>query len=251
MTSRNRVLILAGIAWSAATALIAAEHHGIVTFHGLPVPGAAVTASQGDSKLTTSTDEDGTYSFRDLPDGNWTVEVQMAGFTKASREIGVTPGAPPPTWDLKLAPQTLPAATATAAPAGPLGAVRGPGGAGGAGGAVPAGGRGAPPMTPEQARARAAAQRAAQDQTQSRAAAVAAIGGGGGGGDALVLAGSVGSGGGGISAGNAIAGSQYNGNASFSLTIRRWTPGLTRSTGSRRPNLPSPKDASVSRSAGR
>jgi hypothetical protein len=214
MRSRNRVLILAGIAWSAATALIAAEHHGIVTFHGLPVPGAVVTASQGDSKFTTSTGEDGTYSFRDLPDGNWTVEVQMAGFTKASREIGVSPGAPPPTWDLKLAPpQTVPAPAAAASPPGPPGAGRGPSGAGGA---VPAGGRGAPQMTPEQARARAAAQRTAQDQAQSRAAAVAAIGGGGGG-DTLVLAGSVGGGGGGISAGNAIAGSQYNGNASFSL----------------------------------
>jgi len=179
----------------AVSALPAPEHHGLVTFHGLPVPGAVVTAIQGGQKFTTSTDDDGTYSFRDLPDGTWNVEVQLTGFVTASREIGVTAGAPGPTWELKLAP---PPATPTAA----------------------AGGRGAPQMTPEQAqaaaRARAAAQAAAQDQAQSRAAAVAATGGGGGGGDA-VLAGSLGGGGSSISAGNAVAGPKYNGNASFSL----------------------------------
>ena len=206
MTSLKRVLILAAIAWS-ANALLASEHHGVVTFHGLPVPGAVVTAIQGDNKFTTSTDDDGTYSFRDLSDGTWTVEVQISGFAKATREIGVSPGAPAPSWDLKLAPPTTAPKTATAGPPG-----------------APPGGRGGPQMTPEQAqaaaKARAAAQAAAQDQAQARAAALAATSGGGGGGDA-VLAGSVG-GGAGISAGNAVAGSQYNGNASFSLDNSVW-----------------------------
>jgi hypothetical protein len=44
------------------SALPAPEHHGLVTFHGLPVPGAVVTAIQGGQKFTTSTDDDGTYS---------------------------------------------------------------------------------------------------------------------------------------------------------------------------------------------
>ena len=33
------------------------EHSGQVTFSGLPVPGATVTATSGDKKLTTATDE--------------------------------------------------------------------------------------------------------------------------------------------------------------------------------------------------
>ena len=146
MTSLKRVLIYAGIAWSAVTALMASEHHGIVTFHGLPVPGAVVTAIQGDRKLTTSTDDDGTYSFRDLPDGTWTIEVEIAGFSKVSREIGVAPVAPPPTWDLKLAP---PPATPAPPPAGTLaaGVPSGPG-------ATPAGVPSGPGCTSPPARAR-------------------------------------------------------------------------------------------------
>jgi trimeric autotransporter adhesin len=199
MRSLLRALI---ITLSAMAALQCSEHHGLVTFHGLPVPGAVITAIQGDNKFTTSTDEDGAYSFPNLSDGTWTVEVLMTGFAKTSREIGVGAGAPSPTWDLKLAP---PSGTKTTAGA-------------------PPGGRGGPQLTPAQAQAagkeRAAAQSRAQDQAQSRAAAVAATGGGGGG-DA-VLAGSVGGGGGGISVGNAVAGSQYNGNASFSLDNSVW-----------------------------
>jgi hypothetical protein len=188
----------------AAAVLAASEHHGLATFHGLPVPGAVVTATHGDSKFTTSTDDDGSYSFPDLADGTWTIDVQITGFTKATREIGVAAGAPAAIWDLQLA--LPPSAPKTAAVA-------------------PPGGRGGPQTTPEQAQAaarqRAAAQTRTQDQNQSRAAALAATGGGGGGGDA-VLSGSVGGAGAGISAGNAVAGSQYNGNASFSLDNSVW-----------------------------
>jgi hypothetical protein len=198
--SLKRVLIFAVMAGSAVISLLASEHHGVIAFHGTPVPGAVITATQGDKKLTTTSDEDGAYSFRDLPDGTWTVEVQIAGFAKASREIGVAPGAPAPTWELTLAP--------------PPSAAKPPA-------AAPAGGRGGPAMTPAQAQAAAAARLRAQDQAQARAAAVAATGGGGGGGDAI-LSGSVGGGGSGISAGNAIAGNQYNGNASFSLDNSVW-----------------------------
>jgi hypothetical protein len=174
----------------------------MVTYHGLPVPGAVVTATQGDRKLTTSTGDDGVYFFRELPDGAWAIEVEMTGFAKLSREIGVGPGTPPPTWDLKLAP---PPAAGAAKP-------------------------GAPQMTPEQAkaaaRARTAAQMAAQDAAQSRAAAVAATSSSpSGGGDSMVLAGSVGGGGGGgaMSFGNNLGGgSQYNGNAAFSLDNSVW-----------------------------
>jgi hypothetical protein len=193
MTSFERAVILACFS---AMFLIASEHHGVVTFRGFPVPGAVVTATQGDHKLVTTTDEDGSYSFRDLADGIWTIEVQATGFAKTSREIGVVSAAPAPTWELAIAPPAA-AKGATAPPA-------------------TAGGRGAPQMTREQARA----QVAAQDQASARAAAVAATSGGGGG-DA-VLSGSLGGATGGISAGNAVAGNRYNGNAAFSLDNSVW-----------------------------
>jgi hypothetical protein len=219
MKSLKRILIAALIAWSAVTALSASEHHGVVTYHGLPVPGAVVTAIQGDRKLTTSTDDDGTYSFRELPDGTWTIEVEMTGFATMSRDIGVAPGAPPPSWDLKLAPP--PAPPPAAAP---------PATVAGRAGAPPTGsaGRGGPAMTPEQAqaaaRARALAQLQAQDKAQSRAAAVAATTAAPstGGGDALVLSGSVGGGSGASFGNNLNGGSQYNGNAAFSLDNSVW-----------------------------
>ena len=48
------VLLLAAV-----QALAGAEHHGVVTFGGLPVPGATVTASQGEKRLTAVTDPQG------------------------------------------------------------------------------------------------------------------------------------------------------------------------------------------------
>jgi hypothetical protein len=229
MNSLKRALVLMGIAWSAVTVLMASDHNGIVTYRGLPVPGAVVTAIQGDRKIATSTDDDGTYAFGDLPDGTWLIAVEMPGFVKVSREIAVAPGAPPPTWDLKLAPppaRSLPteapgvASRAVGAPSAP----RSP--AAPTGLTVVGGGRGSPPMTPAQAqaaaRARMTAQLQAQDRAQSRAAAVAATTASTGGGESLVLAGSVGGGGGGGSFGNALAGSQYNGNAAFSMDNSAW-----------------------------
>ncbi|HLH17586.1 MAG TPA: carboxypeptidase regulatory-like domain-containing protein [Bryobacteraceae bacterium] len=86
----------------AGAALYASEHHGVVQSGGLPVPGATVTATQGDKKFVTTTDDQGTYSFANLPDGTWTITVEMLGFAKLSEEVGVAAMAPSPTWNLKL-----------------------------------------------------------------------------------------------------------------------------------------------------
>jgi uncharacterized GH25 family protein len=59
------------------SALTAAEHHGQVAFGGLPLPGATVTAIQGGRNFTAVTDQQGLYSFPDLPDGVWTIRVEM------------------------------------------------------------------------------------------------------------------------------------------------------------------------------
>src|SRR5580704_7923600 len=91
------------IAWLAVAALAASEHHGVVKSNGIPVPGATVTATQtGQKPITTVTDDQGAYSFEDLPDGIWTISVEMLGFTKLSREVGITAESASPQWDLKV-----------------------------------------------------------------------------------------------------------------------------------------------------
>ncbi|HTA71769.1 MAG TPA: carboxypeptidase regulatory-like domain-containing protein [Bryobacteraceae bacterium] len=87
----------------AATGLLAAEHHGSVKSAGLPVPGATVTAIQGDKKIVTTTDEQGAYSFPDLADGAWTFEVELPGFTNLSRTVNIA-ASEIPQFDLRLAP---------------------------------------------------------------------------------------------------------------------------------------------------
>lgn len=89
-------------AWIAVTGLLATEHHGVVKVGGVPLPGATVTATQEGKKVTTTTDDQGAYSFADLEDGVWKIEVEMLGFTKVSRDIAVAPQAPSPEWDLKM-----------------------------------------------------------------------------------------------------------------------------------------------------
>ncbi len=90
-------------AWLAVTGLFASEQHGVVKANGLPIPGASVTASlAGQKPLVTTTDDNGAYSFADLPDGVWTITVEMLGFAKLTREVGVMADSPSPTWDLKV-----------------------------------------------------------------------------------------------------------------------------------------------------
>jgi hypothetical protein len=86
----------------AVMGLAASEHHGTVKTDASPIPGATVTAVQGDQKFITTTDDRGDYSFADLPDGNWTIQVESLGFAALSREVAIAPHAPSPTWELKL-----------------------------------------------------------------------------------------------------------------------------------------------------
>jgi len=79
---------------------LAAEQHGLVKFGGLPVPGATVTASVSGKTFTAITDQQGAYSFVDLPDGVCTIEIEMLGFEKVRRESAAS-GAE---WELKMLP---------------------------------------------------------------------------------------------------------------------------------------------------
>jgi hypothetical protein len=99
---------LAAIAWLAVSALAASEYRGEVTFGGLPVPGATVTAAKGDQKFAAITDLQGLYSFPDLTDGGWTIEIRMLGFAAVKQEVTIGPNATSSLtaakWELKLLP---------------------------------------------------------------------------------------------------------------------------------------------------
>ena len=88
-------LMVSAVTW-------ASEYHGQVTFGGLPVPGAMVTATQGAKKSVAITDQQGLYSFPDLSDGSWTVQVEMTGFAPQKEETTVAPNGPTAKWELKL-----------------------------------------------------------------------------------------------------------------------------------------------------
>ncbi len=82
--------------------LVASEQHGEVTFGGLPVPGATVTATQGEKKITAVADQQGAYAFPDLTDGVWTIQVEMLGFSTVKGEITAGPETKPSMWELKM-----------------------------------------------------------------------------------------------------------------------------------------------------
>ena len=103
-TALRVALILAALIVGAHHVLAGGEHSGQVTFGGLPVPGATVTASAGDKTLTTSTDEEGVFRLPDASAGVWTLRVEMLGFEQLTREITVTPEPQPSAWLLTLKP---------------------------------------------------------------------------------------------------------------------------------------------------
>jgi hypothetical protein len=81
---------------------LASEYHGQVSFGGLPVPGATVTATQGSKKLVVVSDQQGIYSFADLADGAWKIEVEMQCFSPIEQTVTIAPNMPAAAWELKL-----------------------------------------------------------------------------------------------------------------------------------------------------
>jgi hypothetical protein len=88
--------LVCALIWLALTSVaIASEYHGQVTFAGLPVPGTTVTvtATQGSKKVVAITDAQGIFSFPDLTDGRWTIEIEMTGFAPVKQEVTIGPSA--------------------------------------------------------------------------------------------------------------------------------------------------------------
>ena len=67
-------------------------------------PGATITATMGDKKMVAVTDPHGVYSFPDLADGVWNLQVEMLCFSPLKMEVAVAPNSPSPEWELKLLP---------------------------------------------------------------------------------------------------------------------------------------------------
>lgn len=100
------------LALTAMAALAGADSRGVVKFGGLPLPGATVTASQGEKKITTATDGQGAYTL-DLTPGAWTIQVEMQCFGPEKRDVTIRDGAPGEEWELKLLPMEEIRAAAT------------------------------------------------------------------------------------------------------------------------------------------
>jgi hypothetical protein len=97
-----RIIVLATLAISRLAA--ASEYRGQVVFGGFPVPGATVTATQGEKKAVTVTDAGGVYSFLDLKDGRWKIEIEMQCFATVKSEVTVGPQTAAGKWELTLLP---------------------------------------------------------------------------------------------------------------------------------------------------
>jgi hypothetical protein len=68
------------------------------------VPGVTVVATQGEKKLSTSTNEQGLYRFADLADGPWTIHVELFGFAPLSKDVTITAEPQQLTFELALLP---------------------------------------------------------------------------------------------------------------------------------------------------
>lgn len=97
-------LVLALAAFCFPAPAFASEVRGTVTFNDLPVPGATVTVTRDAAKQSTVTDEGGAYTFDNLADGNWKIEVAMDGFATIRADVTVAPNMPPGKWQLTLLP---------------------------------------------------------------------------------------------------------------------------------------------------
>ncbi len=87
-----------------APAATASEYHGQVLFGGIAVPGATVTLTQGTQQLSTVTDTQGLYQFPSLPEGTWTLRIEMRGFAPLERTVTVAATTPQGAWNLDLLP---------------------------------------------------------------------------------------------------------------------------------------------------
>ena len=94
----------------------ASEYFGQITFGGLPVPGATITATQGAKTVSVTSDEGGVFHFDDLSDGQWKIEVKMLCFETIDADVAIAPKVSSTKYELKLLPTDQLQALAKALP---------------------------------------------------------------------------------------------------------------------------------------
>src|SRR5579872_2514127 len=90
------VMLLAGSLGAQQPSEPGVKQFGVVRALGRFIPGATVTASQGDHKVVSTTDEAGHYELDGLTRGDWTIKVEMVAFAPASKQRTMEDLAPPP-----------------------------------------------------------------------------------------------------------------------------------------------------------
>src|ERR1700722_3540133 len=103
---KKYILVLIAIACLTVSSFAATSgYEGQVTFNGFAIPGATVTATQGEKTFVAVSDERGVFSFPDLTNGTWTIQVEMSGFTTLKDQLLIGANAPAaPPWELKMLP---------------------------------------------------------------------------------------------------------------------------------------------------
>jgi trimeric autotransporter adhesin len=91
--------------WFWASCLLLQAQSGYIRSGNQPVPGATVTATQGEQKVSTITDADGHF-FLSVDTGNWNLQVSMFGFESLNQAVRLAPGQPV-NLQLKLAESPL------------------------------------------------------------------------------------------------------------------------------------------------
>jgi trimeric autotransporter adhesin len=101
----NLLRLVCALTWLAASTLaFASPYRGKVTFNDLPLPGATITATQGTNKLTSVSDSQGVFSFPDLKDGAWSIEVERLCFANVKQDVTIAPDTPAAAFEMKLLP---------------------------------------------------------------------------------------------------------------------------------------------------
>ena len=101
----RRTLLLCLLLWGGALERArATEYYGQVTFGGVPVPGATVTATQGSKTVSALTDERGLFRFADLADGGWKIEIKLQLFETIHADVTVAANGTAGNFELKALP---------------------------------------------------------------------------------------------------------------------------------------------------
>jgi hypothetical protein len=101
---RLQTLVLVLLVLCTLPAMAGTAHKGLVRFNKLPVPGAMVAATQGETRHIVVTNLQGAYLFPDLTDGSWTIQVEMTGFEPMSRVVETGPDQADAEWELAILP---------------------------------------------------------------------------------------------------------------------------------------------------